>query len=120
LTTTETILHEEPFVDARHAVDSTKNREMHVMLKGIVAVGLGLAGLAFGVAGGVRLNTDTINNNTTGQESDIQSVLLGGAVVYEALQYGKRQVTESVIAERQQRKTDALAEEISPGGGMIT
>lgn len=102
LKTTETIVREEPFIDVRHAIDATESRELMAFLKRGAAVVVFTAAIAGGAVGGYELlSKDLGNKDTTGQQRDVETMLLGAAGAYAAKRFFVRQGQEEIIGKKQ-------------------
>lgn len=118
MTTTETTVREEAFVDSHHAVDKTKNRGSRAVLKAIGALALGLGSFGWTIGSAIELSQNLGNNNAARQESDVEGILLGLAGAYGSYRYVKRKSSEIDIGDAQGSKAVKLIVEFPRKGGM--
>lgn len=104
LRTTETFVHEEPFIDSMDVIGATEIREFKAHLKRYAAVVVFVGAIAGGAVGGYELlSKDLGNNDTTGQQRDVETMLLGAAGGYAARRFFVRQGQKEIIGKNQHK-----------------
>lgn len=118
MTTTETIVREEPFLDADHAKSETKGRANKKALKFLGGFVGSMASIVFAYSGAVGLYNDLIDNHPENNIRDAGIIFLGVVGFYDGTKYAVKNGNEADIADDQAKKAKKLAETPQRTGGM--